>query len=128
MTWAGTQGYQIPLLVGWNLVGNPYVYTITLGETKFYHRDYGLMTYDQAVSRGLLTTTVFWWDPVFRQYRWSSDRAVQIKPWQGYWLRALRAGLTAIMTPESQIGAAVGGSPTADDGSGGDGGGPPGGP
>jgi len=128
LTWAGTQGYQIPLLVGWNLVGNPFVYTITLGETKFYHRDYGPMTYDQAVSRGLLTTTVFWWDAVFRQYRWSSDRAVQIKPWQGYWVRALRAGLTAIMTPESQIGAAVGGSPTPDDGSGGSGGGPPGGP
>jgi hypothetical protein len=126
--WAGTQGYQIPLQTGWNLVGNPYLYTVTLGEVKFYYRDYGAIDYDEAVTRGLITSTVFWWDPMFRQYKWSSDRAVQFKPWQGYWVRALRSGVTMIVSPASQIGAAVGGQPTSDEGGGTDGGGPPSGP
>jgi len=125
--WAGTQGFQIPLQTGWNLTGNPYLYTVTLGEVMFYYRDYGAITYDEAVTHGLISSTVFWWDPVFRKYSWSSDRAVQFRPWQGYWVRALRSGVTMIVTPESQIGAAVGGQPTPDD-TGGSGGGPPPGP
>lgn len=123
--WAGTQGYQIPLQSGWNLIGNPYLYTVTLGEVMFYYRDYGAITYDEAVTRGLISSTVFWWDPVFRKYNWSSDRAVQFKPWQGYWVRALRSGVTMIVSPASQIGAGVGGEPT---GEGENGGGPPSGP
>jgi len=122
--WAGTQGYQIPLQTGWNLVGNPYLYTVTLGEVRFYYRDYGAITYDEAVTRGLISSTVFWWDPMFRKYNWSSDRAVQIKPWQGYWVRALRSGVTMIVSPASQIGAAVGGQPTPDEGGGPPSGGP----
>lgn len=114
-SWTGTQGQQIPLQSGWNLVGNPYLYAFTLGEAKFYHRDYGTMTYDEAISRGLINSTLFWWDPVFRQYRWSSDRSVQIKPWQGYWMRVARSGVTMTVSPASQIGAAIGGSPTSED-------------
>ncbi len=123
INWTTNQGYQIPLQVGWNLVGNPYVYSYTLGETKFYHVDYGTMTYDEAMKRGLISNTVFWWDPMFRQYKWSSDRSVQFKPWQGYWLRALRSGITMTVSPASQIGASVGGEPTSDDTGGGSGGG-----
>ncbi len=130
ITWVGTQGHHIPLQTGWNLVGNPYVYTFTLGESKFYTRESGAITYDDAVSRGWINKTLFWWDPVFRQYRWSSDRSVQIKPWQGYWMRVARPGIEMIVSPASQIGASVGGTPTSEDtGSGSGGGGnPPAGP
>ncbi|MCL6628069.1 MAG: hypothetical protein K6U00_00535 [Armatimonadetes bacterium] len=121
--WARTQGYQIPLEVGWNMVGNPYVYAVTLGEARFYHIDYGMMDYDQAVSRGLISRTVFWWDPVFRTYRWnkSGERSVQLKPWQAYWILVLRPGVTMSISPVSQLGAAVGGQPipTPEDGGGG---------
>ena len=127
VAWAGTQGYPVDLSLGWNLVGNPFLYTVTLGECTFYQRDYGTMEYDEAISRGLISSTVFWWDPIFRQYRWSSDRSVQIKPWQGYWIRALQSGVTMTITPSSQIGAVLGGVPTGGGGDGG-GGGPPSGP
>ena len=124
IAWAGTQGYQIPLQQGWNLVGNPFLYTVTLGEIRFYYRDYGSVDYEEAVERGLISRTVFWWDPVFRQYRLSNDRTVQIKPWQGYWVRALRPDVIMVPSPISQIGAAIGGQPIDDGG----GGGPPAGP
>ena len=131
LNWNGTQGYQIPLQVGWNLVGNPYVYAYTLGECRFYHRDYGSVTYDEALKRGLLSNTIFWWDPLFSpvngQYKWASDRSVQIKPWQGYWIKANREGVILVVSPASQIGAAVGGLPTSEDeGDTGGGGGPAG--
>jgi len=122
VTWAGTQGYNVDLSTGWNLVGNPFLYTVTLGEVTFYNRQYGAMDYDEALSRGLISSTVFWWDPARRQYRWSSDRSVQLKPWQGYWIRALQPEVTMTISPSSQIGAALGGVPI--DG----GGGPPSGP
>ena len=116
--WAATQGYQIPLEVGWNLIGNPYLYAVTLGEIKFYHRDYGVLDYGQAVTRGLISRTVFWWDPVFRTYRWNKygERSVQLKPWQGYWVRVLRPGVTLTITPISQIGAGLGGAPPEEEG------------
>lgn len=111
IAWTGTQGYQIDLQSGWNLVGNPYVYAVTLGETRFYHRDYGVVDYDEAVARRLISRTLFWWDPVFQRYRWSSQRSAQLKPWQGCWVRALKSGVTLIITPVSQIGASLGGTP-----------------
>ena len=118
IAWAGTQGHQIPLQTGWNLIGNPYLYTVTLGELRFYYRDYGTLDYDQAVAKGLISRTVFWWDTVFRKYNWSSQRTVQFKPWQGYWLKSMRPGVTMIITPISQIGASLGGESTGDDGGG----------
>lgn len=120
MTWTGTQGYSIPLQTGWNLIGNPYLYAFTLGEAKFYYRDLGTITYDEAVAAGLINSTLFWWDPLFKQYKWASDRTVQIKPWQGYWLRATRPGVSLVVSPASQIGASVDGQPTAGDTGGGD--------
>lgn len=111
--WRNTNGYQIPLQKGWNLIGNPYVYAVTLGECKFYYRDYGTMDYSTAISRGLISPTVFWYDPIFRKYDWNrqGERSIQIKPWQGYWLKALRPGVTLIINPVSQIGASLGGEP-----------------
>ena len=118
--WAGTHGYQIPLEVGWNLIGNPYLYAVTLGECRFHHIDYGVLDYEQAVARGMISRTVFWWDPVFRTYKWNryGERSIQLKPWQGYWLMVLRPGLTLNINPVSQIGAGIGGSPTEGGGGG----------
>jgi hypothetical protein len=113
ISWARTQGYSVPLQLGWNMVGNPYLYAVTLGEAKFYHVDYGVMDYDQAIARRMISPIVFWWDTTLRTYRWNKngDRSIQLKPWQGYWILALRSGVTMIMPPVSQLGAAIGGSP-----------------
>lgn len=115
LSWTDNQGQQISLQSGWNLIGNPFVYSVTLGELRFYYRNYGTLTYDEAVDRGLLYSTLYWWDPIFRRYNWSSDRNVELKPWQGYWVKALASGLSVFVTPESQIGASVGGTPTDTD-------------
>jgi len=111
IAWAGTNGYNINVSTGWNLIGNPYIFSVRMGETKFYSRDYGLMTYDQAIDRQLISPTVFWWDTTFNKYNWSSNRSAELKPWQGYWFKVLRPGLTMIISPVSQIGAVLGGNP-----------------
>ena len=115
--WVDTKGQWLDLQTGWNLVGNPFVYTVTLGELRFYHETFGVLNYEEAVENGLISRSVFWWDPVFRKYNWSSKRDIQFKPWQGYWVRALQSGVSMIITPESQIGASIGGDPS--DGGGG---------
>lgn len=105
--WAGTMGQQMPLERGWNLVGNPFIYGITLGECLFFHPTYGTLTYDEAMAKNLVSKTVYWYDTRFRDYRWSSDRSVELKPWMGYWLKALQPNVRILITPESQVGASL---------------------
>jgi len=117
--WSGTQGTYLPLRPGWNMIGNPYVYAITLGELRVYTQQYGSLTLDEAAAKGILYKTLFWYDPIFGRYNWSSRSATQLKPWQGYWIRVLRDGASLVLTPVTQIGASVAGEPITPPGGGG---------
>ncbi|MHB0999356.1 MAG: hypothetical protein ACYC27_08915 [Armatimonadota bacterium] len=105
INWTGSTGKQIPFYRGWNLIGNPFVYTVTLGECYFYHPDYGTLPYEDAVKQGLISKTVYWYDTTYGRYRNLSDRTVQIKPWNSYWVKALQPSVTMLISPASQIGA-----------------------
>ncbi|MCL6518562.1 MAG: hypothetical protein K6T99_01905 [Armatimonadetes bacterium] len=117
--WAGTKGFHIPLKQGWNMVGNPYIYAMTFGEIRFYHADCGVLDYDEAVAKGLISRTIFSWNATFQRWDMYSKRDAQLKPWQGYWIRALRSGVDMIVTPEAQIGAGIGGEIPPEDTDGG---------
>lgn len=107
LQWEGISGFEIPLQKGWNLLGNPFVYTLTIGECKFFHPDMGSLSYDEAIERGLISRTVYWYDTTWKRYNWSNSSTAQIKPWTGYWVKALRPDVYLEITPESQIGAEV---------------------
>jgi hypothetical protein len=123
--WVGSQGFQVSLKQGWNLVGNPFVYAMTMGEIRFYHRSYGVLDYDQAVAQGLISRSVFAWNTTFQRWDLTTRRTAQFRPWQGYYLRVYKPDLTMLVTPASQIGASIGGSVPIDDGDDGGGGTPP---
>lgn len=109
LTWNSSTFKQFELRKGWNLVGNPFVYTVTLGECYFYHPNFGTLNYEQAVSAGLISKTLYTYDTIFARYRAFSDRSVQIKPWNGYWIKTLQPQVTVLISPASQIGANLGG-------------------
>ncbi|MHB1458388.1 MAG: hypothetical protein ACYC0V_15890 [Armatimonadota bacterium] len=105
LTWNSNSFNQYELKQGWNLIGNPFVYTITLGEYYFYHPDFGTLTYGEAIQAGLISKTLYTYDTIYAKYRAYSTSAIQIKPWQGYWIKALRTSVTLLSSPASQIGA-----------------------
>lgn len=108
-TWNSSTFQQFELRRGWNLIGNPFVYTVTLGECYFYHPNFGTLNYEQAVAAGLISKTLYTYDTIYARYRTFSDRTVQIKPWNGYWIKALQTQVTVLISPASQIGANLGG-------------------
>ncbi len=117
MQWDGTSTHTIPVRAGWNMIGNPYVYTVTAGELGFYVESMGSISYDEALKQRLVSQTVWWWNTQFNTWNWSTQRTTPIKPWQGYWIKVLDPRVQAVMiSPRSQIGASVGGTPPPGDG------------
>jgi hypothetical protein len=78
-----TRPFEIPLNAGWNMIGDPFPFSIDFTKVKF--RDGGqLKTYQQAVSTGAIGSAL---------YSYLSGAYVlrfQLDPWVGYWLRAYR--------------------------------------
>lgn len=109
LTWNSTTFKQFELRKGWNLISNPFVYTVTLGECYFYHPNFGTLNYEQAVASALISKTLYTYDTIFQKYRSFSNRAVQIKPWVSYWIKVLQPQVTILISPASQIGANLGG-------------------
>lgn len=121
MQWGGSDGYEIPVRKGWNMIGNPFVYSVTMGELRFYSSSYGSLTYDEAIAKGLISRTLWCWNPSYGTWNWSTQRTALLKPWQGYWVKILSPAVQYIViTPASQIGASAGGAPPTDDNGGGE--------
>lgn len=73
--------FEIPLRVGWNLIGTPFEYAVDWLKTKVRSggTEYALQ---EAMSRGILSNTLFTYS--FGQYR----MVFRLDPWVGYWIRA----------------------------------------
>ncbi len=100
-----TSGFQYDLVKGWNIIGNPYVYAITIGECKIYHPDYGIIDFDEAVRQRLISRTMYTYDTYGKRYINYSGRDTMLMPWQGYWFKALAPNVTINMSLDAQIGA-----------------------
>lgn len=105
---------QYELARGWNIIGNPFVYTITIGECNFYHPDFGTVSYEQAINYGLISKTMYNYDTVSQKYRPYSDRTTELIPWKGFWIKALMPQVTMLMSTSSVIGASNGLASVAD--------------
>jgi hypothetical protein len=83
----GTADALVPLGVGWNQIGDPFELPIRWGRVQVTFQG-KTMSLGDAVRLGLLRSTLFWWDPVLHEYRWSLDTSYMLQPWDGYWVKA----------------------------------------
>jgi hypothetical protein len=99
---SGTGAYT-----GFNQVGNPYTYSLSLGEVKFVSRGV-TYTYDQSWAAGWLPGVLWEWDPTANSgrggYILQYGRDFAMAPWKAYWLLA-NTDLEMIMSPPDVRGA-----------------------
>lgn len=78
-----TRPFDIPLTIGWNLIGNPFLFD--LDWTKAQVLDGGaLKTFSEAVATGAIGSAL---------YTYISGSYIldyKLAPWRGYWVRAYR--------------------------------------
>ena len=91
----------VELQRGWNLVGNPFVYPMYLGQVLVANTSDPVMTtvtLDQAVTNGWLSKTVYSWIPESGTYEHFADNNRLLLPWRGYWVYARRP-VTLVLRP-----------------------------
>ncbi|MCX5973512.1 MAG: hypothetical protein NTU59_02305 [Coprothermobacterota bacterium] len=78
------QSKTVPLAVGWNMVGLPYLEDVNWGDV---HIRAGGVTYtlDQAADAGVIVRYLFWWNG--SQYQ-TANEVGKLEPGKGYWLQA----------------------------------------
>lgn len=109
-------GYTISLNKGWNMIGDPFLYSTTIGQSKIYDSSTGdVVDYETAVTEGLISTYTWYWNSASGKYDLWNDSRAPLDPWKGYWVKVLQPGLKMIFSPVSQIGAQLG--VLSDDGS-----------
>ncbi|MBI5192590.1 MAG: fibronectin type III domain-containing protein [Nitrospirae bacterium] len=81
----------LPLLPGWNMVGNPYPHDIPLMNTYIRNINSGeLKTYEDAVSLGWVSNALYTYNG--RTYSYVLYNTAVLKIWQGYWIAVLQDG------------------------------------
>lgn len=90
---------SVPLKVGWNLIGNPYVYPIYWGQTLVHRGTEDPVTLEQAVAKGWIEKALHSWNPAKQGYDIIRDTGSLLNPWLGYWLNAKKTQLTLTFRP-----------------------------
>ncbi len=99
---SGTGSYT-----GFNQVGNPFTYPLSLGEVKFVSRGV-TYSYDQSWAAGWIPGVLWEWDPTANDgrggYVLQYGRDFTMSPWKAYWLLA-NTDLEMVMEPPDVRGA-----------------------
>jgi hypothetical protein len=88
-----------PLALGWNLIGNPYLYPILLKDTCVQHGNGASVSFETAVANGWIGSAIYSFDGT----QYNAKRYQDILPpsdpnyqppavlslWNGYWLQLL---------------------------------------
>jgi hypothetical protein len=89
-----SQPFQIPLQVGWNLIGNPFTFDVNWSQVQFIDPDTNTaVSLPTAVGRGIVANAL--WGYSFGSY----TATTRMKVWEGYWVYAYRA--TTLIIPPS---------------------------
>jgi hypothetical protein len=88
------QPFQIPLQVGWNLIGNPFTFDVNWNQVQFIDPDTNTaVSLPTAVGKGIVANAL--WGYSFGSY----SATTRMKVWEGYWVYAYRA--TTLIIPPS---------------------------
>jgi hypothetical protein len=99
---------NIPLVQGWNQIGNPFTLPVNFTDLRVNTTSDGTITMTDAISRELLQPALFSYVPASGTYTWETDLSkVIMTPYLGYWILA-HQNLTLIVPPPGTVfGAAV---------------------
>ncbi len=93
--------YNVPISAGWNQIGNPFVSPLRFDQVEVIGPDGMQWTLSEATTRGLILPVLYAYDPADNEYTWEpSLQAVDVVPFEGYWLLAYR-DVTLVFPPPS---------------------------
>jgi len=81
-----TATYIIQLKSGWNLIGNPFNYPITLGQLTAAVTGGTSGSWRDAVNAGAVNSTLAYWNTPTQSYRYITGDSAQILPNVAYWV------------------------------------------
>lgn len=100
---SSTSAFNLVVRAGWNQIGDPFQYTIDLWDIEVMDFSGNRYSMEEAVNRGMLLPTLFWWDPYEHRYKWEENpQKVTADPYMGYWLLAYRDLVLLIPPPVYQ--------------------------
>ena len=103
-----TQDVSVPLAPGWNLVGSPFVTSVTWANCRV-RRNGQVVDLATAGQSGWIRPYLWGYDPAAGQYTLVHatypDAQRMLEPWQGYWIRALVA-CDLLVSPATTVAAA----------------------
>lgn len=111
-----TNNYSVTLQPGWNLIGNPWLYPVPLGQIVFINLGAPEKAYSmaEAIELGLIKGVFYYYDKALAEYQFTQDLTTPVDPGKGYWIRV--TGTTPVQMvwpPVFQVG--VGGTPRGPD-------------
>lgn len=91
--------FSINLVQGWNLIGDPYRFSVDYLSASI--QDANGNSYDILTAQG--GTSPLIGGALWAYQNGAYSLAYSLDPWQGYWLRAFQPGLKLVLTPSLQI-------------------------
>lgn len=88
--------YRIPLRAGWNMIGNPFPYSVPWVTCEVETSTGVRLSLLEAVDRGLLLPHLYRYES--GRYTWQTAPAGILHAWEGFWVRAF-ADCTLVVQP-----------------------------
>ena len=76
---------RIPLTAGWNMIGDPFPFAVDWNGCQVEYQGQ-TKPLSEAVDAGWISGTLYTYEP--GGYTWVNAPAGQLKPWEGYWVKA----------------------------------------
>ncbi len=80
--------FEVQLVKGWNLIGNPYTYDVAWNGCQFITYDDKSYTVQAAASANVILPNVYGYDN--GSYYWLTAPFGMLRAWEGYWIMALQ--------------------------------------
>ncbi len=79
---------QVQLHSGWNLIGNPYNYSVPLAQVVGVSdaNNTQALSWQELVNAGIVANFLAYWDPIQSEYRYLQDINENVQPNFGYWV------------------------------------------
>ncbi|MCA1595875.1 MAG: Ig-like domain-containing protein, partial [Chloroflexi bacterium] len=90
-----TQPFPVTLGQGWNLVGNPFIYPVTLSTITVKDRTGAMAPYTTALANHLVSN-LFVYNSATQSYQLLGSATNILNPWDGAWIYSQQAGTTLV--------------------------------